>query len=48
MCVCSTWERCVHNSLLGELDGLEVLVHRADLVFQALRHNPESPADPRE
>lgn len=37
----------MHNSLLGVLDVLVVLVHRADQVYQALHHNLQSPAVPR-
>lgn len=39
MCICSLLEGFLHNSLLGALEVLEVLLHRADLEHQAPHHN---------
>lgn len=37
----------MHNSPLGVLDVLVVLVHQADREYQALHHNLQGPAVPR-
>lgn len=39
---------CGSDSLLGVLDVLQVLVHRADLVHQVPHHSPQGPAVPGE